>query len=393
MAAQYGVNVTILAQAARPITVQSTTYIGIASNIKGLEKAKIYEKAGYSETEEWPLLGFSNASEAKEFIEALLKENSIQDKRLLDTLLCIENQGVVGVIILSFFGESEDSDETLVNCAKAITDFKKAQHKTGYKPDILIAPYYSHEAGIKSALESTATAMNIIAVTDLFATNAGEALNAIKAYSSRRLIACWPFVQILSSTGYKYVPQSPIIAGMIAKTDGGSEYGFSDSYSNRVMLGVTGMEHFVEYEPGIDCDADRLRSSHISTVINYSGFRSWGGETTDTDSIWQDLARVRIFDRISKACQDGVFFAIDKKASELYHAKRSVEELLRALVGAKVLLGFELSWSEKNTLANITAGKFYLDVRMQNNPIVKQLTLDFIYVDSYGETLMNELNK
>lgn len=91
--------------------------------------------------------------------------------------------------------------------------------------------------------------------------------------------------------------------------------------------------------------------------------------------------------------QDGVFFAIDKKASELYHAKRSVEELLRALVGAKVLLGFELSWSEKNTLANITAGKFYLDVRMQNNPIVKQLTLDFIYVDSYGETLMNELNK
>ena len=57
------------------------------------------------------------------------------------------------------------------------------------------------------------------------------------------------------------------------------------------------------------------------------------------------------------------------------------------------MLGYELSWSEKNTLANITDGKFYLDVRMQNNPVVKQLTLDFIYVDKYGETLINELNK
>lgn len=134
-----------------------------------------------------------------------------------------------------------------------------------------------------------------------------------------------------------------------------------------------------------------LRSAKISTIINHQGYRAWGGETSDQDSIWQDLTRVRVFDRISDACQKGVLFAIDKRADQLYHAKRSVEELLRALVGAWVVLGFELSWSQKNTAANITAGKFYLDIRMQNNPIVKQLTLDFIYVDKYGDVLLDKI--
>lgn len=393
MAANYGVNITISAQAARPIAVQSNTIIGIASSVNGLDKAKIYSKLGYSEADEWPVIGFSSPAYAIEFIKELKEDHLLSDNRLLDVLYGMDAQAVTSVVIISFF-DSTNEDEILANALNAVNALKKAEFKTGYKPNLLIAPFYSHEAGIKSALESCATALNAIAITDLYATNSGEAITAMNSYGSRRLVACWPYVQVLSVSGnYTYIPQSGFVAAMIARCDGESEYGFSDSYSNRVMNGVVGVEHFVEYIAGSDCDADRLRSAHISTIINYSGYRSWGGETSDIDSIWQDLARVRIFDRVSLACQDGVFFAIDRKADQLYHAKRSVEELLRALVGAKVLLGFEISWSEQNTLANITAGKFYLDIRMQNNPIVKQLTLNFIYVDSYGEVLLNDLNK
>ncbi|WP_096024601.1 phage tail sheath family protein [Campylobacter lanienae] len=393
MAANYGVNVTVSAEAARPIAVQSNTIIGVAGSLSGLDKAKIYAKLGYSEVDEWPIVGFSAPKYAIEFIEELKEDHLLSDNRLLDVLYGMDAQAITSVVVISFF-DSSDDESILANALSAVNAFKKAEFKTGHKPDLIIAPFYSHEAGIKAALESVATALGAIAITDLYATNTGDAITAMKSYSSRRLVACWPYVQVLSVSGaYTYIPQSAIIAAMIARCDGESEYGFSDSYSNRVMNGVVGSEHFVEYIAGSDCDADRLRSAHISTVINYSGYRSWGGETSDIDSIWQDLARVRIFDRISKACQDGVFYAIDRKADQLYHAKRSVEELLRALVGAKVLLGFEISWSEQNTLANITAGKFYLDIRMQNNPIVKQLTLNFIYVDSYGEVLLNDLNK
>ncbi|EPO3991030.1 phage tail sheath family protein, partial [Campylobacter jejuni] len=111
--------------------------------------------------------------------------------------------------------------------------FKKAKHKTGFSPDLIITPYYSHEAGVKAKLESVASSMNITAIVDLYATNVGEAINTMEAFSSKRLIATWPQVQILNTQGkYAYVPQSPFIAGLIAHTDGDKEYGFSDSYSN-----------------------------------------------------------------------------------------------------------------------------------------------------------------
>ncbi|EHR9968466.1 phage tail sheath family protein, partial [Campylobacter jejuni] len=341
-------------------------------------------------TDEMPIFAFSNVSKAIDFTKDLIKENNLQDFRLLDSLTCIDNQDVACVIIISFFEESDEEATNLTNCLNAIEAFKKAKHRTGFTPDIIIAPYYSSEAGIKAKLESIASAMNITAIVDLYANNTGEAISTMEAFSSKRLVAAWPQVQILNSQGkYAYVPQSPIIAGLIAHTDGDTEYGFSDSYSNRVMNGVTGVEHFIDFVMGEDCDADRLRKSHISTCILCEGYRSWGGETSDEDTIWQDLARVRTFDRIAIAAQKASFKAIDKKASELYFIKISVEELLRDLKGAKVLIGYEVSWDEeRNTNANISAGKFYLNIKMMNNPIVKQITLELIYSDEWADDLV-----
>ncbi|EJI4190524.1 phage tail sheath family protein [Campylobacter jejuni] len=394
MAANYGVNFNISNGAASPIKVQSDTPIGIAGAIKGASKEMIYTKAGYESVDSFPIFAFSNVSKAKEFVNDLIKENNLQDFRLLDTLECINLQNVSNVIIISFFEESEESENTLINIVNAIEAFKKAKHKTGFSPDLIIAPYYSHEAGVKAKLESVASSMNITAIVDLYATNVGEAINTMEAFSSKRLIATWPQVQILNTQGkYAYVPQSPIIAGLIAHTDGDKEYGFSDSYSNRVMNGVTGTEHFIEFINGFDCDAERLRNAHISTCILGEGYRSWGGETSHEDTIWQDLARVRTFDRIALAGQKAAFKAIDKKASELYFIKISIEELLRDLKGAKVLIGYEVSWDEeRNTDANVSAGKFYLNIKMMNNPIVKQITLEFIYSDEWASDLIKTIS-
>lgn len=404
MPAQFGVNYTITNGAASPIRVQSQTPIGIVAGILGVSKERIYTLAGHENNEENPIFAFSDVTKAKDFVRDLIKENNSLDYRLLDTLECINLQNVSCAIILSFFeeatGEIQDGEEsdqetsTFANCANAIEMFKKAKHRTGFSPDLIIAPYYSGEAGIKAKLESVASSMRITAVVDLEASNVGEALNAMDSFSSKRLIAAYPKVQILNSKGeYAFVPQSPFIAAMIAHTDGEREYGFSDSYSNRVMNGVTGVEHFVDFVMGEDCDADRLRTAHISTVILYEGYRTWGGDTSDIDEIWQDLARVRTFDRIAIAAQKASFKAIDKRASQLYLVKLSVEEMLRDLKGAKVLVGYEVSWNEeRNTAANVSAGKFYLDVKMMNNPIVKLLTIDFIYSDEWSKDLIKSLS-
>lgn len=387
MAAKFGVNVTVSAEAARPIAVESTTPIGIA---------------GYEEVLENGLHFYMTTAKALEALEAKYKakkdaSQAFKKGSIYRALRGIEDQAVNTQIILSVFTKDDDSDtnDEITECKSAVTEFAKAKSRFGYSPNLIIAPGFSHEDAIKGEIEKMATRLKATGIVDLKADDAAAAIVKMGDFGTNRLVAAYPNVKVWDdeTNAYVYEGQSARIAGMIAHTDGASEFGYSDSYSNRVMIGVSGTQIDVDFELGETCTADELRAAKISTIIRESGFRAWGGETSDQDTIWQDLARVRIFDRISQACQKGVLFAIDRKASELYHAKRSVSELLRQLVGAKVLLGYELSWSAKNTDATITAGKFYLDVRMQNNPVVKQLTLDFIYVDKYGSVLMDELNK
>ena len=387
MAAKFGVNVTVSAEAARPIAVESTTPIGIA---------------GYEEVLENGLHFYMTTAKALEALEAKYKakkdaSQAFKKGSIYRALKGIEDQAVNTQIILSVFTKDDDSDtnDEITECKKAVAELTKQKSRFVYNHNITIAPGFSQEDAVKGEIEKVATRLKATGIVDLKAQDAAAAIVKMGDFGTRRLVAAYPNVKVWDdeTNAYVYEGQSARIAGMIAHTDGQSEFGYSDSYSNRVMIGVSGTEIDVDFELGETCTADELRAAKISTVIRESGFRAWGGETSDQDTIWKDLARVRVFDRISQACQKGVLFAIDKKADQLYHAKRSVSELLRGLVGAKVLLGYELSWSEKNTLANITDGKFYLDVRMQNNPIVKQLTLDFIYVDKYGETLMNDLNK
>ena len=387
MAAKFGVNVTVSAEAARPIAVESTTPIGIA---------------GYEEVLENGLHFYMTTAKALEALEAKYKakkdaSQAFKKGSIYRALKGIEDQAVNTQIILSVFTKDDDEDtsDEITECKSAVTAFAKAKSRFGYSPNLIIAPGFSHEDAIKGEIEKMATRLKATGIVDIKADDAAAAIVKMGDFGTNRLVAAYPNVKVWDdeTNAYVYEGQSARIAGMIAHTDGASEFGYSDSYSNRVMIGVSGTQIDVDFELGETCTADELRAAKISTIIRESGFRAWGGETSDQDTIWQDLARVRIFDRISQACQKGVLFAIDRKASELYHAKRSVSELLRQLVGAKVLLGYELSWSAKNTDATITAGKFYLDVRMQNNPVVKQLTLDFIYVDKYGSVLMDELNK
>ncbi|WP_267525266.1 hypothetical protein [Campylobacter sp. MG1] len=100
------------------------------------------------------------------------------------------------------------------------------------------------------------------------------------------------------------------------------------------------------------------------------GYRTLGGWTSDIDTAWKPLTRVRIFDRLARAAQEGVFFAVDRKLNEQYFAKQSVESLIRLLVASDVLLDSEVSFSEKNTKTTLLGRKLYLAIKTQDNPTI-----------------------
>jgi len=277
----------------------------------------------------------------------------------------------------------------------AVGNLRKSGAKFGVKPNLIIAPFFSHDLDINAEMKSVADALLATGIVDLNAVDEADVNTQVDNYGTRRLLLCDPYVKVWDTVAdaAAYEPSSARIAGMIARTDSEVEYGWADSFSNRVVNGISGSKRDIEFTPGQECEADRLRTKAVTTLIRYNGFRAWGGETTDIDPIWQDLTRVRVFDRVCEAALDGLFWAIDRRADILKSAKDSVEQMLLALKGSSVLLGFNVYWDpEKNTRANITAGKFYMVAEMQNMPIVKRLEVNFSYVDKYADVLIKQIS-
>ncbi|WP_300764351.1 phage tail sheath subtilisin-like domain-containing protein [Helicobacter sp. UBA3407] len=396
MANVFGVNTTRSSSAARPIQIASTTPIGAVVSI-ALDLQSDAELIASFEAE--PLRFFGSAEEA-------LKEFSKYEGTIHRVLDGINDQNAKCPLILSFvvitLGEAQESPESFYGEAgiktrilEAIGRFRKAYALFGYKPNLIIAPYFSHDLDISAEMQSVAERLSAHAIIDLNCESEAEAVEKVKSYGSERVMVCDPYVKVWDTlkNAESFEPMSARVAGLIAYTDGEQEYGFSNSHSNRVLNGVSGAKRLVDFEAGQDCEADRVRGQNITTLIRYDGFRVWGNHTTSIDSVWEDFTRVRVFDRIAEAALEGLFWAIDRRADELKAAKDSVEQMLLALKGAKVLVDYEVSWNEElNTAANITAGKFYLDVQLMNTPIVKRLEINFNYTDKYADTLIKMIS-
>jgi hypothetical protein len=206
-------------------------------------------------------------------------------------------------------------------------------------------------------------------------------------FDCERAIPCWPKVKNFDG---EIRNLSSFVVGLIASTDGRWEHGYADSFSNREIKGVASLANPVEFSFGEECEADDLRAANITTVINVNGaFRTWGGNTYTKHKFWRSMQRLRIFDKVIDATIVGVFDAIDKRADILRSAKHNIEQLLLSLKGFGVLLGNEIEWNEeKNTKEELLNGRFYLDVHMQNTPIVERLEITFSPTDRYKDVLM-----
>jgi len=382
MASQYGVNTRVTSEAARAIRIASSTPIAVVgtyfSSTDTKTKTEYYGSA-------------SDALTAFKFLEGTVKE----------ALIGIDDQNVSCPIIVKAIPiahtdvKAEDFYGSPVLKSTIITEInalKSVAALFSVKPNLIIAPRFSHDLAVATAITSVADRLLAFGIVDLNCNDEAGAMLAKNNFGTSRVLLRDPYVKVWDTTLNAEVlqPDSARVAGMIAWTDGQWEYGFADSFSNRIMNGIVGTARAVEFAAGQDCEADRMRTNGIGTLINYKGWRTWGGETTDIDPIWQDHTRVRIFDRISEAALNGLFWAIDRRATDvLKSVKDSVEQLILALKGAGVMIGYEVFWDKnQNTKANITAGKFYLKVQVQNSPIVKRLEVNFSYVDRYGDVLM-----
>ena len=368
----YGINGSISADAARPITINSSTPIGIVATVNQGSTG---------------LMKFNNATEGLAYIVT----NSITEGTLYAALKGIELQGVNCPLVVQLSTKAATEAEDITNVLAGIDELRYADAETGIdlKNGLMIAPVHSADLSVGAKLDALSTKLWTTGLTDDFSADEAGFKAYMGNFGSRYLLHC---------TGYYnadgiLIPNSAIMAGLIALWDSKTPFGWAKSHSNRIAKGVSGSPRRIEYLDGSDCEARRLRQDGGCMIVKDIGWRTYGFETRDIDPIWQSLARVRTFHRMLAAILKATKWARDREADELLSVRKSIEEFLNELIGNGVGIGFEVYFDElKNTKATVTAGKFYLTIKFQDMPSISELNIELIYSDAWSEVLINYIN-
>ena len=231
MASNFGVNTITTVNAARPIRINSSTPIGIAASVlldASVEaEAAILEKLNADDG----MLYYGSPDEALEDF----KENLGTVRNALDG---IADQNVNAPVVLSLVqidqtqydaGAPEDTyGDPAVKSAiiTAVGNLRKSGAKFGVKPNLIIAPFFSHDLDINAEMKSVADALLATGIVDLNAEDEADVNTQVDNYGTKRLLLCDPYVKVWDTVAdaAAYEPSSGRIAGMIARTDSEVEY-------------------------------------------------------------------------------------------------------------------------------------------------------------------------
>lgn len=369
---EYGINGSFGVDAARPVSVSSSTPIAIVCT---------------ADAGAIGLMKFNNADEGLQYIV----DNTITEGTLEVALKGISLQGVNCPIVVHISTLDALPATNITNILAGLDLLKQADPVTGIdiRNGIIIAPEYSADLTVAAKMDAISSLMWTAGISDNFsADEAGVTAFAANFGSQYMLIGTGRY-----NADGMLIPMSAIMAGVIAYHDGNTSYGWAKSHSNRIAKGVSGTERVIEYLDGNDCEARRLRQAGVSMIVKDVGWRTYGFETTDIDPIWKSLDRVRTFHRLLHAILLANKWARDREANQLIWVKKTVIEFMNTLQGADVVIGFEAFFDPlKNTSATVSAGQFFLTIKVQDMPSIRELNIELVYSDTYGETLINYIN-
>ena len=365
----YGINGGIEVEAARPVTVDTTTPIGI-----------VVPFGAHTE-----LTYYNSAVKWKEYLVA---QGATPTDLVYQTAEAIALQNANGKIIVQYVDGT-----TQQKLLDGLDGLQSAPYddRVSDRPDLIIVPEHSYDAAIAAKMDSVAAKLRATGIVDVNAANEVEAVTFQQNFGTRFLLLVRGRTK---ASGHLY-PSSALYAGLIAYWDAGGDngydaFGYARSHSNRIVKGVNGTEVPIEYFDGQDCEARRLRQKGVAAILQDIGWRSYGFETTDIDPIWQSLERVRTFYRWLDAIMIANKWARDRSANQLIWVKKTCSDFFRNLVGAGIALGYSIELVAAKS--DVTAGKFTFRMRTANMPSIRELNFELVFTDDYNEAFINWVN-
>lgn len=308
---------------------------------------------------------------------------------------------IISVVNIKLDVDGEE-DEALMKSSiiDAINALKKASSTTNkaskkgspvsYKPDIIVVPdYHIGDIDICNAMDTVCKYLGARTFIDLDAELNADALAFRANFTTDRItpIKCGLAKWNTETNQSEFYDASAIAAFLRVYTDGQSTTGYAKSISNR-LVPFSSVKYPVEFIAGKKDETDSLTDNQIMSFISHKGIRTWEYATC-TNTIWKDARRVRIFDLAAQATIDALFECVDKDMSELFAAKRALENFMDDLVGQDIMVdGFRVYLDTKlTTQTAIDNGEFYLMVDCDEMPSPRLINVTYNKVSQSAERI------
>mgnify|MGYP003494488556 FL=1 len=278
----------------------------------------------------------------------------------------------------------------LKKASSTINKASKISAPVSYKPDVICVPdYHVNDLDICNAMKTVCEYLGARTFIDLDAELNADALAFRANFTTDRItpIKCGLAKWNTETNQSEFYDASAIAAFLRVYTDGQSTTGYAKSISNR-LVPFSSVKYPVEFIAGKKDETDSLTDNQIMSFISHKGIRTWEYATC-TNTIWKDARRVRIFDLAAQATIDALFECVDKDMSELFAAKRALENFMDDLVGQDIMVdGFRVYLNTKlTTQTAIDNGEFYLMVDCDEMPSPRLINVTYNKVSQSAERI------
>lgn len=189
------------------------------------------------------------------------------------------------------------------------------------------------------------------------------------------------------------VEAAAVALGMRALID--QTIGFSRSLSNLPIPAVTGLTQPISWDlQDTSTDSDYLNSKDITVCIRNKGYRFWGNRTTSADSRFCFEVYTRTAQILKDTIADSMFEHVDSGMSvgeaKAIIAKIDAKGKDMSRPGGD-LLGFDATFSDRNTPELLMAGQIYFKYKYTPRPPMEKIGLTQIQTGEYLLDLVNQL--
>ncbi|MFT8662628.1 phage tail sheath subtilisin-like domain-containing protein [Zymomonas mobilis] len=269
---------------------------------------------------------------------------------------------------------------------KGLQALLSAENITGLKPKIIAAPALDTQP-VTTAMIPILKTLRAFGYARAIGETVADAIKYRANFDARELMLLWPDVLAFNSaTGATEIfPASAFAVALRAAID--ESTGFQKTLSNVAISGITGLAKSVTFDlMSMSTDAGLLNQSGITALIRNNGFKFWGNRTTASDPNYAFETATRTGQVLIDTIANGLDWAMDQPLipSLVTTITEEINNELRLLVSQGKLIGGKCWFdTDKNTAANLAAGKLYISYNFTPVAPLENLSITQTITDSY----------